>query len=81
MSALGIEVSGISLPSKKVTLKGFNGLKGGVQITTFDLPSNDPNGGIHLTLNAATTNVSIRSARTGEDGTDIPNSPRKSESN
>jgi hypothetical protein len=35
----------------------MNGLKGGVTIKTFDLPSNDPAGGIHLTLEAVTTNV------------------------
>ncbi|TFK44582.1 hypothetical protein BDQ12DRAFT_661303 [Crucibulum laeve] len=58
VSALGIDVSGISLTSKKVTLKGFNGLKGGVQIKSFDLPSNDPSGGIHLTLEATVVNPS-----------------------
>lgn len=58
ISALGIHVSGIALSSKTVTLKGFNGLKGGVKIKTFDLPSNDPAGGIHLTLDVATTNPS-----------------------
>ncbi|KAG5653629.1 hypothetical protein H0H81_011855 [Sphagnurus paluster] len=58
VSALGIRVPAIALSSKKVTLKGFNGLKGGVKIKTFDLPSNDPAGGIHLTLEAATTNPS-----------------------
>ncbi|KAF5386260.1 hypothetical protein D9615_002421 [Tricholomella constricta] len=58
VSALGIHVSGIVLSSKRVTLKGFNGLKGGVKIKTFDLPSNDPAGGIHLTLEASTTNPS-----------------------
>ncbi|EEB94048.1 hypothetical protein MPER_07210, partial [Moniliophthora perniciosa FA553] len=52
----GVEVSGVSLGSKKVTLKGFNGLKGGVKVESFDLPSNDPAGGIHLTLQASTTN-------------------------
>lgn len=42
-----------------MTLKGFNGLKNGVKIKTFDLPSNDPAGGIRLTLDANTTNVSM----------------------
>jgi hypothetical protein len=56
-SPSGIEVSGISLPSKKVTLKGFNGLKNGVIINSFDLPSNDPAGGIHLTINSDVINV------------------------
>ncbi|KAH7875192.1 uncharacterized protein C8R40DRAFT_1170817 [Lentinula edodes] len=58
VTALGIEVTGISLTSKSVTLKGFNGLKGGVQIQSFDLPANDPAGGIQLTLNASATNPS-----------------------
>ncbi|KIK68835.1 hypothetical protein GYMLUDRAFT_34828 [Collybiopsis luxurians FD-317 M1] len=58
VSALGIDVSGIALSSKSVTLKGFNGLKDGVKIQSFDLPANDPAGGIHLTLNATTTNPS-----------------------
>ncbi|KAG6878541.1 hypothetical protein C0993_004439 [Termitomyces sp. T159_Od127] len=58
VSALGISVPNIVLNEKTVTLKGFNGLKGGVTIKTFDLPSNDPSGGIHLTLEATTTNPS-----------------------
>ncbi|KAH7108191.1 hypothetical protein BKA62DRAFT_764259 [Auriculariales sp. MPI-PUGE-AT-0066] len=56
VAALGISVSGISLPAKKVVLKGMNGLKGGVVINSFDLPSNDPAGGIHLTLDTTITN-------------------------
>ena len=59
VNALGIDVSGVSLPAKKVTLKGFNGLKDGVKVQSFDLPANDPAGGIHLTLEAATTNVRL----------------------
>ncbi|KIJ67573.1 hypothetical protein HYDPIDRAFT_180379 [Hydnomerulius pinastri MD-312] len=54
----GIEVSGISLPSKSVTLKGFNGLKNGVKINSFDLPANDPAGGIQLTIQSEVTNPS-----------------------
>ncbi|KAJ7716738.1 hypothetical protein DFH07DRAFT_349612 [Mycena maculata] len=57
VSALGIDVSGVSV-SYNVTLKGFNGLKGGVIIQSFDLPSDDPAGGIHLTINATATNPS-----------------------
>ncbi|KAF7321550.1 hypothetical protein MKEN_00676000 [Mycena kentingensis (nom. inval.)] len=57
VSALGIDVSSITA-AYSVTLKGFNGLKGGVKIKTFDLPSNDPAGGIHLTLDASTANPS-----------------------
>ncbi|KAF4598358.1 hypothetical protein EYR38_006760 [Pleurotus pulmonarius] len=58
VSAMGIQVDGISLSSKKVTLKGFNGLKDGVKIKSFDLPANDPAGGIHLTIEAEATNPS-----------------------
>ncbi|KAG6813669.1 hypothetical protein H0H92_008517 [Tricholoma furcatifolium] len=58
VSALGISTPGIELTSRSVTLKGFNGLQGGVVIETFDLPSDDPAGGIHLTLEATTTNPS-----------------------
>lgn len=54
---IGINVTGINLSNKKVTLKGFNGLKNGVKINSFDLPSNDPAGGIHLTLETTVTNV------------------------
>ncbi|KAJ8482152.1 hypothetical protein ONZ45_g15054 [Pleurotus djamor] len=58
VSAMGIDVDGISLSSKKVVLKGFNGLANGVKINSFDLPSNDPAGGIHLTIEASATNPS-----------------------
>lgn len=55
---MGIDVTGTSM-TKSVTLKAMNSLKGGVKINAFDLPSNDPAGGIHLTLNTTVTNVSI----------------------
>jgi hypothetical protein len=58
VTALGITVSNISLGSKVVTLKGSNGLKNGVRINSFDLPANDPAGGVHLTLNTTVTNPS-----------------------
>ncbi|KAJ3567055.1 hypothetical protein NP233_g6616 [Leucocoprinus birnbaumii] len=58
VSALGIDVPGIPFPAKPVQLKGFNGLKDGVKVLSFDLPENDPAGGIHLTLQASTTNPS-----------------------
>ncbi|KAF7301181.1 hypothetical protein MIND_00682600 [Mycena indigotica] len=57
VSALGIDVTSISA-AYSVSLKGFNGLKGGVVIKTFDLPSDDPAGGIHLTLDATAANPS-----------------------
>ncbi|KAI0686332.1 hypothetical protein BC835DRAFT_1523137 [Cytidiella melzeri] len=56
VSALGIEVTGIDLTAKTVTLLGMNGLKNGVVINSFDLPSNDPEGGIRLTLNTSVAN-------------------------
>lgn len=58
VSALGITVPGISLPGKTVTLKGLNNLKNGVLIKSFDLPANDPAGGIHLTLDTVISNPS-----------------------
>ncbi|TDL25981.1 hypothetical protein BD410DRAFT_895443 [Rickenella mellea] len=58
ISALGIVVPGVSLTTKTVELKGMNGLKDGVKIETFDLPSDDPAGGIHLTLSTTVTNPS-----------------------
>ncbi|KAI0821788.1 hypothetical protein BC628DRAFT_1341231 [Trametes gibbosa] len=54
----GISVPGIELSNKGVTLKGMNNLMNGVLIDTFDLPSNDPAGGIHLTLQTKVTNPS-----------------------
>ena len=42
-----------------MTLKGMNSLKNGVVINSFDLPSNDPAGGIHLTLDTSVSNVCI----------------------
>lgn len=50
---------GVSLTSKTVTLRGFNGLKNGVLIKSFDLPSNDPAGGIHLMLDSTVANVRL----------------------
>lgn len=61
---IGIDVPGISLTTKKVSLLGMNGLKNGVVINSFDLPSNDPNGGIHLTLDTSVTNVSTHFKKT-----------------
>lgn len=55
VSALGINVTGISL-SKQVVLNGMNGLKNGVTITHVDLPSNDPAGGITLLVNTIVVN-------------------------
>lgn len=52
VAALGITVPNIAI-SKDVQLTGLNGLKGMVIINSFDLPANDPAGGI--TLNALST--------------------------
>jgi hypothetical protein len=57
--AQGITVSDISFPGKTVILKGFNNLKNGVTVKSFDLPGNDPAGGIHLTLDTTFSNVSF----------------------
>lgn len=48
VAALGITVPGITI-TKDVQLTGFNGLQGMVIINSFDLPANDPAGGITLT--------------------------------
>ncbi|KAJ2957136.1 hypothetical protein NQZ79_g7103 [Umbelopsis isabellina] len=44
--------------SKSVTLSGMGGLKGAVTINSFNLPSNDPAGGIHLVLETTIKNPS-----------------------
>ncbi|PVF99379.1 hypothetical protein CPB86DRAFT_293734 [Serendipita vermifera] len=57
VTAMGVPVSGISL-TKKVTLKGMSGLQGAVTINSFDLPGDDPAGGITLTLATSIVNPS-----------------------
>ncbi|WFD23341.1 hypothetical protein MEQU1_002030 [Malassezia equina] len=57
VSALGIDVTGLTI-SKTVILAGMNNLKNRVQILKYDLPSNDPQGGIHLTATALIQNPS-----------------------
>ncbi|KAK0557527.1 hypothetical protein OC844_005558 [Tilletia horrida] len=57
VKALGITINGVSL-NKEVQLRGFNGLKDAVQIQTYDLPANDPAGGIHLDVQATINNPS-----------------------
>lgn len=57
VNAMGVDVPGISL-SKKVSLKGMGGLKNAVTVKTFDLPADDPAGGITLTLDTTIANPS-----------------------
>ncbi|KAI8096238.1 uncharacterized protein BX664DRAFT_323438 [Halteromyces radiatus] len=57
VTALGFTFTGIKM-EKFVTLKGANGFKGAVTINSFDLPSNDPAGGITLTCNTTIVNPS-----------------------
>ncbi|SCV70806.1 BQ2448_3568 [Microbotryum intermedium] len=57
VAALGIEVGGISI-MKTVVLDGMNGFKNNVRIESFDLPANDPAGGVSLTLQTSLTNPS-----------------------
>ncbi|CAD6973942.1 unnamed protein product [Tilletia controversa] len=57
VKALGITIEGVAL-TKQVTLRGFNGLIGDVAINAFDLPSNDPAGGIHLDVSSTIRNPS-----------------------
>ncbi|KAN0059778.1 hypothetical protein ACQY0O_008352 [Thecaphora frezii] len=67
VSALGIEVANVTI-SKNVLLSGFNGLKKSVIINSFDLPSNDPAGGIHLTADSTIYNpaqVGVQLSRFG----------------
>ncbi|SGY79107.1 BQ5605_C008g05044 [Microbotryum silenes-dioicae] len=57
VAALGIQVGGISI-MKTVVLDGMNGFKNNVLIESFDLPANDPAGGVALTLQTILTNPS-----------------------
>ncbi|CAO3610280.1 unnamed protein product [Cunninghamella blakesleeana] len=57
VTALGFTFKGIKL-SKSVTLKGCNGFKNAVTINSFNLPSNDPAGGITLIADTTITNPS-----------------------
>ncbi|KAI9459105.1 hypothetical protein F5148DRAFT_1001220 [Russula earlei] len=56
--SVGITITGISLPPKTVTLKGFNNLKDRVIVNSFDLPGDHPDGGVRLTLDTTVTNPS-----------------------
>lgn len=55
VNAMGAPIPGVHM-SKRVTLKGFNGLQG-LEIQKYDLPSNDADG-IHLVLTASLPNPS-----------------------
>ena len=57
VNALGFETPGMTM-SKTVILTGLNNLKNAVEVTTYDLPYNDPAGGIHLTAEAVIRNPS-----------------------
>lgn len=57
VTAMGVAVPGISL-TKTVSLKGMNGLQDAVTINAFDLPRDDPAGGITLTLDTTIVNPS-----------------------
>jgi uncharacterized protein GlcG (DUF336 family) len=57
VTALGFTFSKISM-EKFVTLAGANGFKDAVTINKFDLPSNDPAGGITLTAKTSIKNPS-----------------------
>jgi Protein of unknown function (DUF3712) len=58
VTSSGLTLPGISLGPMNVTLKAFDELKNNVKIESFDLPSDDPAGGIHLSLNATVINPS-----------------------
>ncbi|KAG1472252.1 hypothetical protein G6F56_001650 [Rhizopus delemar] len=57
VTALGFTFNGISM-GKTVDLTGCNGFKDAVTIQSFDLPSDDPNGGITLTAQTMIKNPS-----------------------
>ncbi|SHO78091.1 Uncharacterized protein MSYG_2433 [Malassezia sympodialis ATCC 42132] len=72
VSALGIKVSDLTI-SKTVILSGMNNLKNRVQILRYDLPSNDPQGGIHLTATALIQNPSQVGVQLSRFGVNILN--------
>lgn len=45
--------------TKKTTVRAFDRLRNAVALTTFDLPANDPAGGIHITASASVRNPSM----------------------
>ncbi|KAI8071000.1 hypothetical protein BC940DRAFT_365659 [Gongronella butleri] len=57
VTALGFTFTGIKM-DKFVTIKGCNGFKDDVVINSFNLPSNDPAGGITLTASTTIDNPS-----------------------
>ncbi|WFC96532.1 hypothetical protein MBRA1_003193 [Malassezia brasiliensis] len=57
VSAIGFDTTGLTM-SKTVILTGLNNLKNAVEVTTYDLPYNDPAGGIHLTAESVIHNPS-----------------------
>ncbi|KAI9022193.1 hypothetical protein CLU79DRAFT_702427 [Phycomyces nitens] len=57
VNALGFTFGDIHM-EKFITLSGTNGFKDAVVINSFDLPSNDPNGGITLTAKSTIKNPS-----------------------
>ncbi|ORX55704.1 hypothetical protein DM01DRAFT_1321012, partial [Hesseltinella vesiculosa] len=57
VTALGFTFTNISM-DKFVTIKGCNGFKNDVIINSFNLPANDPAGGITLTTATSITNPS-----------------------
>ena len=57
VNALGLTFTNVKM-NKFVTLAGANGFKDAVKINKFDLPSNDPAGGITLTASTTINNPS-----------------------
>ncbi|KAJ3340370.1 hypothetical protein HDU93_007095 [Gonapodya sp. JEL0774] len=64
VEALGRTFSGLSI-DKTVTFKGFSGLRN-ISILSFDLPGNDPNGGIKIILQTLLVNPSTISIAMGD---------------
>ncbi|ORX81255.1 hypothetical protein K493DRAFT_342419 [Basidiobolus meristosporus CBS 931.73] len=61
--AKGLHVRGLKL-DKEVTLEGLNGAKN-ITLNSFDLPGNDPTGGIHLEASSTLFNPSNISLEVG----------------
>ncbi|WFD30560.1 hypothetical protein MSPP1_001581 [Malassezia sp. CBS 17886] len=70
VSALGINLTGVAI-NKNVILTGINSLKDAVNVTTYDLPANDPAGGIHLTAQATIKNPSQVGVQLSRFGTNV----------
>ncbi|WFD32817.1 hypothetical protein MSPP1_003868 [Malassezia sp. CBS 17886] len=70
VAAIGIKVPGLAI-NKNVILTGMNNLRNAVNVSTYDLPANDPAGGIHLTAQAVIRNPSQVGVQLSRFGTNV----------